>query len=708
MLLKEARIQNYRNMKDVTVPFGQFSALVGPNNIGKTSILQALEYVFAPMNVRNVQIAKTDFMDPSKPIEIDVVFEDINNDDAAIFYHDEGLINPIDKTIHIRFISTWSSAEQDVYNECYFIRNDLPENQQRVTDFYTKYKQAVPYFLISSDRLASREIGLTKYSDLGRVLRIFSSDYLKPLATLRSEIQNATNKIENEKENWIDFPNDQYDTVVELIVKVFEIIPNDFPKQLNKASIFSLDNQLDEVNENWAELSAPLYEFITQNPETPYIKYTQTIIEKVPILIKRARVQLSLFELRTGILEERRFEEMNYGFQEIFREMLPDQDFNLSLFSIQDDELINQVSVDFDEKSILATGSGYQSMFVVGLKLVRTLAQLRFSEDIHVSNFVLGIEEPENHLHPHMQRHFINFINKIQKLWKKEGYQLQIIITTHSPSVVSRFEPFNLTILQKKDEMIKATQLKKEELESISKKHEQNITDLGKFQQQLQLCLEVLLEQYADVFFSNLVVVGEGFTEEGAIPIWASKLSNPIDFDRLGLCFLNAEGSRLRYYLRLLEAFGLDFVLLCDSGDNHDIQWVDSQLIFPTKQKAFEKEIMSSARITNLIKALIDAAPHISNENRMSNLKGQISAFSKIDSLEGLIEHLEKEPLPQQDYKKLCDEIFRALQKHKGLFLGRCIAKYTNEDEIPDNIQAMFKYARNQINTKTDRGYDVT
>lgn len=700
MRLQEAIIRNYRNLENISVPFERFSALVGPNNIGKSSILQSLEYVFSQTNARNVQISKADFLDPSKPIIIDVIMGDINEDDAAVFYHDDGIINPQNKTIRVRFVSTWSSIEQDVQNECYFVRDDLPVNQERVTDFYSNYKQAVPFFLISSDRLASKEIGLTKNRDLGRVLRIYSSDYLKPLATLRAEILTACKKIQVEKVNWVDFPEDKYTVLVNEIEEITKLIQNDFGQQLTRETASSYTEQLEKFSDNWPIISSPLVEFIPGNLEKPYIKFLQVVLEKTPILMKRAKVQLSLHDLRSGILEERRFEEMNMGFKAIFDEMLPDQKLGVSLFSIQDDDLISQVSVDFDERSILANGSGYQSMFVIGLKLVRTLAQLRFSEDTNVRNFVLAIEEPENHLHPHMQRHFVNFIKKVQALWLKEGYQLQVIITTHSPSIVCRYKPSELIHLKKEGGIVQANKWTNDTLNKIVQAQEPNVDKHGDVQQQLELCLESFLEQYADVFFSNLVIVVEGFSEEGAIPVWASKLSEPFDFDQLGICFLNTQGDRMKFYLRILEAFHLDYVVLYDSGDKHEIGWVDKAKVFPTNGKAFEKSIISSANIVSLIEALFEIETPMSKNKRFYDVRQRVASFSNVNNWEDAIAILRTNGISEEDIEKLQREILKWLSKRKNLILGRSIAKHTNESEIPENIKLMFSYSRTLISSK--------
>ena len=107
------------------------------------------------------------------------------------------------------------------------------------------------------------------------------------------------------------------------------------------------------------------------------------------------------------------------------------------------------MSVDVGGFPILGHGSGYQGIFVVGLKLMRTLSQLIVTEGQDIRNFILAIEEPEVHLHPHMQRHLMNSLRRLQHLWGEKGYHLQILVTTHSPSVVGRVTPYELVIFQR-------------------------------------------------------------------------------------------------------------------------------------------------------------------------------------------------------------------------------------------------------------------
>lgn len=78
MRLTQLTINNYRALRDVTIPLSRFACLIGENNSGKSSFLQALSLFFS-----GTKLAATHFFDESKPIRIAVTFEDITNADLA-------------------------------------------------------------------------------------------------------------------------------------------------------------------------------------------------------------------------------------------------------------------------------------------------------------------------------------------------------------------------------------------------------------------------------------------------------------------------------------------------------------------------------------------------------------------------------------------------------------------------------------------------
>ncbi len=78
MKLTKLSITNYRALRDVTIPLSRFGCLIGENNSGKSSFLQALSLFFS-----GTKLSASHFFDESKPIRIAVTFEDIGEADLA-------------------------------------------------------------------------------------------------------------------------------------------------------------------------------------------------------------------------------------------------------------------------------------------------------------------------------------------------------------------------------------------------------------------------------------------------------------------------------------------------------------------------------------------------------------------------------------------------------------------------------------------------
>jgi putative ATP-dependent endonuclease of OLD family len=78
MRLTSLFITNYRALRDVTIPLSRFGCLIGENNSGKSSFLQALSLFFS-----GTKLAASHFFDESKPIRIAVTFEGIGEANLA-------------------------------------------------------------------------------------------------------------------------------------------------------------------------------------------------------------------------------------------------------------------------------------------------------------------------------------------------------------------------------------------------------------------------------------------------------------------------------------------------------------------------------------------------------------------------------------------------------------------------------------------------
>lgn len=78
MRLAQLAITNYRALRDVKIPLSRFGCLIGENNSGKSSFLQALSLFFS-----GSKLAASHFFDESKPIRIAVTLDGIGDADLA-------------------------------------------------------------------------------------------------------------------------------------------------------------------------------------------------------------------------------------------------------------------------------------------------------------------------------------------------------------------------------------------------------------------------------------------------------------------------------------------------------------------------------------------------------------------------------------------------------------------------------------------------
>ena len=78
MRMTKLTISNYRALRDVSIPLSHFGCLIGENNSGKSSFLQALSLFFSGSKLDSIN-----YFDESQPIRIEIVFEDIGDADLA-------------------------------------------------------------------------------------------------------------------------------------------------------------------------------------------------------------------------------------------------------------------------------------------------------------------------------------------------------------------------------------------------------------------------------------------------------------------------------------------------------------------------------------------------------------------------------------------------------------------------------------------------
>ena len=243
--------------------------------------------------------------------------------------------------------------------------------------------------------------------------------------------------------------------------------------------------------------------------------------------------------------------------------------------------------------SLSKCGYGIQFLLLVTLSILdklQTISDQRGETGVFVNedtgeksiSVVLGLDEPEIHLHPYMQRSLVKYLNRvinnedsdlrvlIKELFGIDRLDGQIIIATHSPSII--LNDFKQIIRLYKDgintKIVSGTNL-----------------SLG---EQLEKHLLLHFPFIKEAFFARCAIFVEGDSEYGSFPFFAKKCN--IDLDDCGICIIQAGGDSVLQLILLAEKFGIPCVGIRDSdGDNTP---TGNQNLWKTTERDFEAELM--------------------------------------------------------------------------------------------------------------------
>lgn len=196
--LKYIEIRNFKLCRKVSLSLGDFTPLVGQNNVGKSTILQAINWVLKPTSLSN-----NDFFDPNEPVEVYACIDGI----------DGNLLNNLKETRHksaiepycnkgylwIRVTANQSGAKslkQEVYNFETYSGEGIP-NEWR--DYPTGLPQAITAILPEPIQIeAMEDIG----EDLGKVkagttIKGLLDEVMEPILKAHSDLNNALQTVKN-------------------------------------------------------------------------------------------------------------------------------------------------------------------------------------------------------------------------------------------------------------------------------------------------------------------------------------------------------------------------------------------------------------------------------------------------------------------------------------------------------------------------------
>ncbi|MDY4386408.1 ATP-dependent nuclease [Pectobacterium aroidearum] len=226
-----------------------------------------------------------------------------------------------------------------------------------------------------------------------------------------------------------------------------------------------------------------------------------------------------------------------------------DEILKLLQLQFDPDELGSKVSVErlSDGQKSLVYFSLIKAMFDIDRNTRKLLSEgkdCNFNHEkmrLPIFNMIC-LEEPENHLSPH-------YLGRIISLVKEYGDNdfCQVIVSSHSPSILSRIEPEQIRHFRMDNEN-RSTVICKLALPDDADEHSKFVKEAVK--------------AYPEIYFSKLVIFGEGDSEEVILPRLLEMHSKNIDANSISVVPLG--GRHVNHFWRLLKSLKIPYLTLLD------------------------------------------------------------------------------------------------------------------------------------------------
>ncbi len=298
------------------------------------------------------------------------------------------------------------------------------------------------------------------------------------------------------------------------------------------------------------------------------------------------------------------------------------------------------------------------------------------------------VEEPEAHLHPHVQRLVYRYFLNNGANDEEDAPPLTTILTTHSPHIAS-VTPIRSIVLLRHDAATNATIAVSTATAPFSKRDEAD----------LQHYIDV---SRGEIFFARGVILVEGDAERFLVPAFAEALDIPLDM--LGITVCSVGGTNFTPYVKLLGPKGLNIphVILTDRDPNGarppfvrrrlinvlqlleqgvNYQSLDADDVIAHAERfgyfvnsnTLELELFAGG-LAEVMKEVIEEELSINQKTR--------------DLIQGWID--DSDTLDEERLIKLIEQI------GKGRF-AQALAPHVDEDTCPDYIRRALEHIRNVL-----------
>lgn len=406
MKIAKLALKNFRAYKDISITFDEnFNVIIGRNDIGKSTVLEALEIFFN-----------------NETVKINIDDRNVHADD--LFMSIQVSFFPEDKEYTIDTVPTDLKKEYLLDNDglisikkVWDCSNDKLTTASLKTYIISDYPTAFVSPLITM-KIADLKILLDNYDD-----KLNINEVKKHRS---SSIRQAIYEAEGVSEfSTVEIPIDKEDGK-----KVWDSLKMDLP-------LFFIF-QSDRANKD-----------SDKEVQDPLKAITKTAISQLEKELEQVKEKIRVKAEQLGNRTLAKLKEMSPEIADVLTPQMTHKAWDsLFSFSFNSDDGI----------PINKRGSGVRRLIL--LNYFRAEAERKNSED---RNVIYAIEEPETSQHPDWQVELFNALVELS-----ENPNTQVLITTHSPSLAGLVCPDKILFLNKVDGAIEVQQGQENNMQKIA------------------------------------------------------------------------------------------------------------------------------------------------------------------------------------------------------------------------------------------------